>query len=61
MKILAVDIGVGTQDIMLYNTDDPIENSVKIVMPAPTKIIANRIKNITMIYSLKGLQWVEDQ
>jgi uncharacterized protein (DUF1786 family) len=44
MKILAVDIGVGTQDIMLYNTDHPIENSVKIVMPAPTKIIANRIR-----------------
>jgi uncharacterized protein (DUF1786 family) len=44
MKILAVDIGVGTQDIMLYNSDNPIENSVKIVMPAPTKIIANRIR-----------------
>ena len=44
MKILAIDIGVGTQDIMLYNTDNPIENSVKFVMPAPTKIIANRIR-----------------
>jgi uncharacterized protein (DUF1786 family) len=44
MKILAVDIGVGTQDIMFYNSDNPIENSVKIVMPAPTKIIANRIR-----------------
>ncbi len=44
MKILAVDIGVGTQDIMLYNTDNPIENSVKLVMPSPTKIFANRIK-----------------
>jgi uncharacterized protein (DUF1786 family) len=44
MKILAVDIGVGTQDIMLYDTDHPIENSVKMVMPSPTKIIANRIR-----------------
>lgn len=44
MKILAIDIGVGTQDIMLYDTDNTIENSVKIVMPSPTKIIANRIR-----------------
>ncbi len=44
MKILAIDIGVGTQDIMLYNTDNPIENSVKIVMPSPTEIIAKRIR-----------------
>ncbi len=44
MKILAVDIGVGTQDIMLYDTDHPIENSVKMVMPSPTKIFAERIR-----------------
>ncbi len=44
MKILSIDIGVGTQDIMLYNTENPIENSVKIVMPAPTEIIAKRIR-----------------
>jgi len=43
MKILAVDVGVGTQDIMLYDTDHPIENSVKMVMPSPTKILAKRI------------------
>jgi uncharacterized protein (DUF1786 family) len=45
MKILAIDVGVGTQDIMLYDTDHPIENSVKMVMPSPTKIIAKRIRN----------------
>ena len=44
MKILVVDIGVGTQDIMLYDTDHPIENSFKMVMPSPTKIFANRIR-----------------
>ena len=44
MNILAIDIGVGTQDIMLFDTDNTIENSVKIVMPSPTKIIANRIR-----------------
>jgi uncharacterized protein (DUF1786 family) len=55
MKILAVDIGVGTQDIMLYNTDEPIENSVKIVMPAPTKIIANRIRGHHNDLLIKGV------
>jgi uncharacterized protein (DUF1786 family) len=43
MKILAIDIGSGTQDIMLYDTENPIENSPKLVMPSPTKIIADRI------------------
>jgi uncharacterized protein (DUF1786 family) len=44
MKILTVDVGSGTQDIMLYDTKQNIENSVKMVMPSPTKIIANKIK-----------------
>jgi len=44
MKILAIDVGAGTQDIMLYDTDYPIENSIKMVMPSPTKIIAKRIR-----------------
>ena len=43
MKILAIDIGSGTQDIMLYDTENPIENSPKMVMPSPTMIIADRI------------------
>jgi len=45
MKILTVDVGSGTQDIMLYDTNQNIENSVKMVMPSPTKIIANKIKD----------------
>ncbi|MEG3223948.1 MAG: hypothetical protein BME94_00090 [Methanobacteriales archaeon Met13] len=45
MKILAVDVGTGTQDIMLYDSRKPIENAVKLVMPSPTRIIANKIRN----------------
>lgn len=44
MKILTVDVGSGTQDIMLYDSAQNIENSVKMVMPSPTKIIAKRLK-----------------
>lgn len=44
MKILTVDVGVGTQDIMLYDSAEPIENSAKLVMPSPTKIVANKLR-----------------
>ena len=34
MRILAVDVGTGTQDILLFDTAAPVENSVKLVMPS---------------------------
>lgn len=43
MKILAIDVGLGTQDIMLYDSNESIENSPKMVMPSPTKIIADKV------------------
>ncbi len=46
MKILAIDVGSGTQDIMLYDSDEAIENSPKLVMPSPTKIVADRIARV---------------
>lgn len=54
MKILAVDVGVGTQDIMLYDSEDTIENSFKMVMPSPTKILAERIRNHHNDIFIKG-------
>jgi uncharacterized protein (DUF1786 family) len=54
MKILAIDVGSGTQDIMLYNTDESIENSPKLVMPSPTKIIADRISKFEGDLFIKG-------
>jgi Uncharacterized protein conserved in archaea len=44
MKILAIDVGTGTQDIMLYDSHDSMENAVKMVLPSPTKIMAKRIR-----------------
>nr|WP_243687789.1 hypothetical protein [Methanobacterium formicicum] len=44
MKILAIDVGTGTQDIMLYDSYDSMENAVKMVLPSPTKIMAHRIR-----------------
>ncbi|MER3515433.1 MAG: pyruvate formate lyase-activating protein, partial [Chloroflexota bacterium] len=42
MRILAVDVGTGTQDILLYDSDVELENCLKLVMPAPTMLIARR-------------------
>jgi uncharacterized protein (DUF1786 family) len=46
-KILAVDIGGGTQDILLYEEGIPVENCVKLVLPAQTQIIAGRLARAT--------------
>jgi uncharacterized protein (DUF1786 family) len=47
MRILAVDVGTGTQDILLLDTSGPIENSAKLVMPSATSIAAGRIRRAT--------------
>jgi len=47
MRILAVDVGTGTQDILLFDSSGPIENSIKLVMPSATTIAAGRIRRAT--------------
>lgn len=44
MKILAVDIGTGTQDIFLYDSRLDIENGFKLVLPSPTMMVHRRLK-----------------
>ena len=44
MRILAVDTGTGTQDILLLDTRELVENSVKMVAPSPTLKVAGRIR-----------------
>jgi uncharacterized protein (DUF1786 family) len=46
MKILAIDVGTGTQDIMFYNTEKEIENSIKLVLPSPHLTIVQKMKKI---------------
>jgi len=47
IRILTVDVGTGTQDILFFESDKTIENNFKMVMPSPTVIIAERIKRAT--------------
>ena len=44
MKILAIDIGTGTQDIIYYDSEKEIENSIKLVLPSPHLLIAQKIQ-----------------
>ncbi|MDD1652280.1 MAG: DUF1786 family protein, partial [Methanomicrobiales archaeon] len=44
MTLLAVDIGRGTQDILVYDPAIPVENCVKMVLPAPSVVVAKRIR-----------------
>ena len=47
MKILLVDIGTGTQDILLYDSTLDIENAYKLIVPSPTMIVHRRLKEAT--------------
>ena len=47
VRILAVDVGTGTQDILLFESGKTIENCFKLVMPSPTVIVANRVQRAT--------------
>jgi uncharacterized protein (DUF1786 family) len=47
MEILAVDVGTGTQDILLFDTDKEIENCLQMVMPSPTVLVAEAIRQAT--------------
>lgn len=47
MQILAVDIGTGTQDILLFDSERSPENCLKLVMPSPTMLIAGQIRQAT--------------
>ena len=47
MKILCVDVGTGTQDILLYDSRLDLENGFKLVVPSPTMRVHRRLKEAT--------------
>jgi len=47
MQILAVDVGTGTQDVLLFDTEKEPENALKMVMPSPTALLAQAIRTTT--------------
>jgi uncharacterized protein (DUF1786 family) len=45
--LLAIDVGRGTQDILVYEPGRSIENSIKLVLPSPTVVVAAKIREAT--------------
>ena len=46
MKILAIDIGAGAQDILLFDSEKRIENCISLVLPTPSRVFAEKLKAI---------------
>ncbi len=47
VRILAVDVGTGTQDILLFDSGESIENCFQFIMPSPTVTVQRRIQRAT--------------
>jgi uncharacterized protein (DUF1786 family) len=47
MKILCVDVGTGTQDILLFDSQLDLENGFKLVVPSPTMLVHRQLKEAT--------------
>lgn len=46
-RVLAIDVGTGTQDILICEAGGVIENAVQLIMPSPTALLAERVKQAT--------------
>jgi len=46
-SLLIIDVGTGTQDILVYRKGEPLERSAKFVLPSPTVIKAGEISKAT--------------
>ena len=47
IRVLAVDVGAGTQDILVYDSRRTPENCFKLVLPSQTQIVGRRIREAT--------------
>jgi uncharacterized protein (DUF1786 family) len=44
-RVLAIDIGAGTMDVVLADTAQPMENAIQLVLPSATSQIGRRIES----------------
>jgi uncharacterized protein (DUF1786 family) len=47
-RILAIDVGTGTQDVLVFEAGTLVENAVQLIMPSPTALLAERVKQATL-------------
>jgi uncharacterized protein (DUF1786 family) len=43
LRIFAIDVGMGTQDVLVFDSSRNLENNPKLVLPSPTRILAARV------------------
>ena len=53
-RILAIDIGAGTMDVLLYDPAQPMENAVQLVLPSATAIAGKKIASYGAMRSPKS-------
>jgi uncharacterized protein (DUF1786 family) len=46
-SILAIDVGSGTQDLLLYEEGKAVENCVQLILPSPTRLVSAQIEKAT--------------
>jgi uncharacterized protein (DUF1786 family) len=46
-SILMLDIGGGTQDLLVWNDKEPLENALQCILPSPTVMVARKIGQAT--------------
>lgn len=47
-RILAIDVGAGTQDVLLWDSKQETENNVKLILPSWTTVLARRVRRATL-------------
>jgi len=47
MRLLTIDVGAGTQDILLYDSSIEIANAVKLVLPSESNLLASKVQMLT--------------
>lgn len=47
LRILAIDVGAGTQDVLVYDSRTTPENCVRLVVPSQTQVVASVIRSVT--------------
>jgi uncharacterized protein (DUF1786 family) len=46
-NILSLDIGGGTQDLLVWNDQEPLENALQCILPSPTVMVGRKIGQAT--------------
>jgi uncharacterized protein (DUF1786 family) len=50
VKVLALDIGAGTEDVLLFDSQNKnIENCIKFVLPSPSNVFATKVREATQL------------